>query len=75
VPNAIIRFSRAGIRPALRARGLTIEKLIFLLASFVFVVAGAILITQAQRRIPIQHARQVRGRRVAGGQRHYLPLR
>jgi preprotein translocase subunit SecY len=41
----------------------------------VFVVAGAILITQGQRRIPIQQAKQMRGRRMYGGQRHYLPLR
>ena len=51
------------------------EKVLFLLISFVAVVAGAILITQAQRRIPIQQAKQTRGRRVVGGQRHYLPLK
>ena len=50
-------------------------KLLFLMAAFVFVVAGAILITQGQRRIPIQQAKQMRGRRMYGGQRHYLPLR
>jgi preprotein translocase subunit SecY len=50
-------------------------KLLFLAAAFVFVVAGAILITQGQRRIPIQQAKQMRGRRMYGGQRHYLPLR
>jgi preprotein translocase subunit SecY len=50
-------------------------QMIFLLASFVFVVAGAILITQAQRRIPVQQAKQMRGMRMYGGQRHYLPLR
>ncbi|UCE98785.1 MAG: preprotein translocase subunit SecY [Planctomycetota bacterium] len=50
-------------------------QLLFLIAAFVFVVAGAILITQGQRRIPIQQAKQVRGRRLYGGQRHYLPLR
>src|SRR3989339_857406 len=50
-------------------------KLLFLAASFVFVVAGAILITQGQRRIPIQQAKQMRGHRMYGGQRHYLPLR
>jgi preprotein translocase subunit SecY len=50
-------------------------ELIFLIAAFVFVVAGAILITQGQRRIPIQQAKQMRGRRVVGGQRQYLPLR
>jgi len=47
----------------------------FLIAAFIFVVAGAILITQGQRRIPIQQAKQMRGRRMYGGQRHYLPLR
>ena len=50
-------------------------KILFLIAAFVFVVAGAILITQGQRRIPIQQAKQMRGRRMYGGQRHYLPLR
>jgi len=50
-------------------------KLLFLLAAFVFVTAGAILITQGQRRIPIQQAKMMRGRRMYGGQRHYLPLR
>ncbi len=55
--------------------GIGLEKILFLCASFVFVVAGAILITQGQRRIPIQQAKQTRGRRVYGGQRHYMPLR
>jgi len=50
-------------------------KVLFLVAAFVFVVAGAILITQGQRRIPIQQAKQMRGRKIYGGQRHYLPLR
>ncbi len=50
-------------------------KIIFLIAAFVFVVAGSILITQAQRRIPVQQAKHTRGRRVYGGQRQYLPLR
>ncbi len=49
--------------------------IIFLIATCVFVIAGAILITQGQRRIPIQQAKQMRGRRMYGGQRHYLPLR
>jgi preprotein translocase subunit SecY len=52
-----------------------VTRIVFLAAMFVGVVAGAILITQGQRRIPIQQAKQTRGRRVYGGQRHYLPLR
>jgi preprotein translocase subunit SecY len=54
---------------------MTPGKIIFLVCSFVFIVAGSILITQAQRRIPIQQAKHTRGRRVYGGQRQYLPLR
>jgi len=50
-------------------------QLIILIGSFIFIVAGVILITQAQRRIPIQQAKQMRGMRMYGGQRHYLPLR
>jgi preprotein translocase subunit SecY len=52
-----------------------VGKIIFLICAFLFVVAGSILITQAQRRIPIQQAKHTRGRRVYGGQRQYLPLR
>ncbi|MCC7205620.1 MAG: preprotein translocase subunit SecY [Phycisphaeraceae bacterium] len=52
-----------------------IDTVLFLIAAFVFVVAGAIVITQGQRRIPIQQAKHTRGRRVYGGQRSYLPLR
>ncbi|MBN2020550.1 MAG: preprotein translocase subunit SecY [Sedimentisphaerales bacterium] len=50
-------------------------KIIILIGAFIFVVAGAILITQGQRRIPVQQAKMMRGRRMYGGQRHYLPLR
>ncbi len=50
-------------------------KLLFLIGSFVFVTGGCVLITQGQRRIPVQQAKHTRGRRVYGGQRSYLPLR
>src|SRR5205085_3511074 len=54
---------------------MTPGKIVFLIGSFVFVVAGSILITQAQRRIPVQQAKHTRGRRVYGGAKQYLPLR
>jgi len=65
-------------QPVLTGVGSTdlgVMEVLFTAAMFVFVTAGAILITQGQRRIPIQQAKQVRGRRVVGGQRHYMPLR
>lgn len=52
-----------------------IERFLLLGAVFVFVVVWVVLITQGQRRIPIQSAKHVRGRRQVGGQRQFLPLR
>jgi preprotein translocase subunit SecY len=77
MPNAVIIVaSKASLSiTEQRADALGPAKIAFLIVAFVVIVAGAILITQGQRRIPIQQAKQVRGRRVAGGQRQWLPLR
>ncbi|MEL7238167.1 MAG: preprotein translocase subunit SecY, partial [Planctomycetota bacterium] len=55
--------------------GVSIGTLIILALCFVGVTMGAIAITQAQRRIPIQQAKHTRGRKVYGGTKQYLPLR
>jgi preprotein translocase subunit SecY len=55
--------------------GVGVETLLVLAVLFVGVVFGVVLITQGQRRIPTQSAKHVRGRRVYGGTRQYLPLR
>ncbi len=39
------------------------------------VVLVVVYLTRGQRRIPIQQAKFTRGRKVMGGQRHYLPLK
>ncbi len=52
-----------------------IEKLLVMAFVFVTVIAVVVFITQGQRRIPIQSAKHVRGRRVMGGNRQWLPLR
>ncbi len=54
---------------------LGIEKLLMLAAMFVAVVVGVVYITLGQRRIPMQSAKHVRGRKVYGGTRQYLPLK
>jgi preprotein translocase subunit SecY len=51
------------------------EKLIVLAFLFVAVVIGVIAMTKAQRRIPTQSAKHVRGRRVYGGTRQFLPMK
>src|SRR5690606_29659008 len=40
-----------------------------------FVIMGAVMLTQAVRRIPIQYAKQVVGNKITRGQRQYLPLK
>jgi preprotein translocase subunit SecY len=52
-----------------------IEKLILLIALFIAVVYAVVFIYKGQRRIPMQSAKHVRGRRVYGGARNFLPLR
>lgn len=45
------------------------------LAAAVLVIAGVVIITEAERPIPITYARRVRGMKVYGGISTYLPLR
>lgn len=52
-----------------------IDKVLVLIGLFIGVVFGVVFITLGQRRIPTQSAKHVRGRRVYGGTRQYLPLR
>jgi preprotein translocase subunit SecY len=49
--------------------------LLALLALMVAVVAGVIIMTLGQRKIPVQYAKRVVGRRVYGGQSTHIPLR
>jgi preprotein translocase subunit SecY len=49
--------------------------LVLLLAFMIIVIAGVIALTQATRRIVIQYAKRVVGRKVYGGQTQYLPLK
>ncbi len=46
----------------------------FILISIV-VIAGVVFINEGQRRIPVQYASRVRGRRMYQGQTQYLPLK
>jgi len=56
-------------------QGVGFEKLIVLLVLFIGVVVAVVAVTKGQRRIPTQSAKHVRGRRVFGGTRQFLPLR
>jgi preprotein translocase subunit SecY len=52
-----------------------ILQLALLVALVVIAVMGTVFITLSVRKIPVQYGRQIRGRRVIGGQSTHLPLR
>ncbi|PKL83017.1 MAG: preprotein translocase subunit SecY [Ignavibacteriae bacterium HGW-Ignavibacteriae-3] len=54
-------------------RNLVIE--VVILALMVLIIAGVVLVTQGTRRIPVQYAKRVVGRKVYGGVTQYIPLR
>ena len=49
--------------------------LVVMVLFLVLVIAGVIAITQAQRKISVQYAKRVVGRKVYGGQTQYMPLK
>ncbi len=49
--------------------------LVIMVGFLLLVIAGVICVTQAQRRIAIQYAKRVVGRKVYGGQSTFLPLK
>ncbi|MBO8129569.1 MAG: preprotein translocase subunit SecY [Peptococcaceae bacterium] len=59
----------------LQAGTINILSIISLLVIGVVVIAAVVLIHEGQRRIPVQYARRVVGRRVYGGQSTHLPLK
>lgn len=52
-----------------------IWKLLIMLALWVAVVVAVVWITQGQRKIPVQYARRIVGRKIYGGQSTYIPLK
>ena len=78
MPNALIDLFSDIDKAGWRLGGGTqmgVEHLIMLIVLFVLVVAGVVFMQLGQRQIPTQSAKHVRGRRVYGGNRQYLPLR
>ncbi|MFZ4587734.1 MAG: preprotein translocase subunit SecY [Terrimicrobiaceae bacterium] len=49
--------------------------LVLMIGFLIFVVAAVIAVTQAQRKISVQYAKRVVGRKVYGGQTQYMPLK
>lgn len=55
--------------------GVSAFSLIVLAVLFVAIVAAVVMVQEGQRRIPVQYAKRVVGRRMYGGQATHIPLR
>ena len=51
------------------------QTLMFLVCVWIVTIFVVVFMHKGARRVPIQYARLTRGRRVYGGQRHFLPLK
>ena len=60
---------------SIQSGALSVLKVLVLIAFMVVVVAFIVYMERAQRRIPVQYAKRVVGRKIYGGQNTYLPLR
>ncbi|HYJ31977.1 MAG TPA: preprotein translocase subunit SecY [Candidatus Binatia bacterium] len=69
-PNDIVNSVRA-----LKAGTLSPWLAIIIVAVMVAVIASVVAMTQAQRKIPVQYAKRVVGRKMYGGQSTHIPLR
>ena len=74
LPGALIQVWNTYVSSA-AANPLQSFQLVALIAFLFFVVAAVIAITQAQRRVPINYAKQVRGGKMYGGQSQHMPLK
>ncbi|MCD6097812.1 preprotein translocase subunit SecY [bacterium] len=73
----IARFPNAALQEIelIRTGGRGLVEELLIIAVFILFTAAAVLLTQGTRRIPVQYAKRVVGRRIYGGQTSYLPLR
>jgi preprotein translocase subunit SecY len=69
----IARFPHSIVDQFTLSRNLIIGLII--VAFMIAIIAGVVLVTQGTRRIPVQYAKRVVGRKVYGGVTQYIPLR
>src|SRR3989339_485488 len=73
LPSAISAFVFTYLYPTFDSS--VIPKLIGFLAFGLLVIAGIVMVTEAERPIPVTYAKRVRGMKMYGGGSTYLPLR
>jgi preprotein translocase subunit SecY len=74
LPNAVYSLYEMLKTGGLDGQSIKPVHVFLLILLFIFVTAATIVLTQGQRRIPIQHAKRMVGRRMGGGNT-YIPLK
>src|SRR5262245_3472907 len=69
-PNAVFAAVES-----FRAGTLSLFMVLFVLALMVLVIAAVVVMTQGVRKIPVQYAKRIVGRRMYGGSNTHIPLR
>ncbi len=70
IPAAIVNMAEM-----LRAGTINFLSIILFIIIGLVVIGGIVIVQQGQRRIPVQYARRVVGRRVYGGQTTHIPIK
>jgi preprotein translocase subunit SecY len=75
LPAALIQAWHTFVPAAGKSSQVNPMVLVLMIAFLVLVIAGVICVTQAQRKVSVQYAKRVVGRKVYGGQTQYMPLK
>jgi preprotein translocase subunit SecY len=75
IPGAAAQTYQLFFRPVGTGIDLGVPHAVVMIALFVIVTMGIILVVQGQRKIPVQYAKRVVGNKVMGGQSSFLPLK
>ena len=75
LPSALVQAWKTVVPSGIQSGDVAPMKLVLMIAFLVLVIAAVICLTQAQRRIAVQYAKRVVGRKVYGGVAQYMPLK
>lgn len=75
LPSALVQAWKTFVPTGGQASQVNPMVLVLMIAFLFIVIAAVICVTQAQRRISVQYAKRVVGRKVYGGQTQYMPLK
>ena len=75
VPGATYQTYQMFVRPVGTGATLGLPQAVIMIALFLIVTMGIIMVVQGERKIPVQYAKRIVGNKVMGGQSSFLPLK